>query len=315
MPSIGAVTMCSIFIASTTSSGCPARHRVARRLTCTTSTVPGMGERHRPSAAPAPRAAQRGGARLAQRPTPPVAAQPQRRRRPACARRSEPSVSPSTWPPGRSAVRPGALGADRARRRRPDQRRRRPAAAAAHLDSVAVRRPCVSRNLVRPVQAGPPAASRRRHVPAGPAAHAGAPAPAPAARLVSAAAVSTSTAARGVADGRCSWRRRAPARPARCRAARPATSGSSSSARRNATLVVTPSTTVCAERPVEAGKRGGPVGAPGDDLGRASGRSRCRRRSRPRRAPSRRARRGRTARAARAPCRPVGRKPRAGSSA
>jgi hypothetical protein len=51
-PAIGAVTVCSIFIASTTSSGCP-------MLTCwpcvtsTEMTVPGMGERTAPSALPA----------------------------------------------------------------------------------------------------------------------------------------------------------------------------------------------------------------------------------------------------------------------
>ncbi len=51
-PSSGAVTVCSIFIASTTTSGCPARTGWPA-ATCTAMTVPGMGERTVLSAAPA----------------------------------------------------------------------------------------------------------------------------------------------------------------------------------------------------------------------------------------------------------------------
>jgi len=51
-PSSGAVTVCSIFIASTTTSGCPARTGWPA-VTCTAMTVPGMGERTVLSAAPA----------------------------------------------------------------------------------------------------------------------------------------------------------------------------------------------------------------------------------------------------------------------
>jgi len=51
-PSSGAVTVCSIFIASTTTSGCPARTGWPAP-TCTAMTVPGMGERTVLSAGPA----------------------------------------------------------------------------------------------------------------------------------------------------------------------------------------------------------------------------------------------------------------------
>jgi hypothetical protein len=44
VPSAGAVTVCSIFIASTTASGCPAV-TCSPAVTCTVSTVPGIGER------------------------------------------------------------------------------------------------------------------------------------------------------------------------------------------------------------------------------------------------------------------------------
>ncbi len=52
VPASGAVTACSIFIASTTTSGCPA---VTCRpaATCTARTVPGMGDRTVLSAPPA----------------------------------------------------------------------------------------------------------------------------------------------------------------------------------------------------------------------------------------------------------------------
>lgn len=52
-PLIGAVTACSIFIASTTSSGCPLV-TWSPAFTRTARTVPGMGERTVPSALPAP---------------------------------------------------------------------------------------------------------------------------------------------------------------------------------------------------------------------------------------------------------------------
>jgi hypothetical protein len=51
-PSSGAVTVCSIFIASTTTSGSPARTGWPA-VTCTAMTVPGIGERTVLSAAPA----------------------------------------------------------------------------------------------------------------------------------------------------------------------------------------------------------------------------------------------------------------------
>jgi hypothetical protein len=58
-PSSGAVTVCSIFIASTTASGCPA-DTGCPAVTRTASTVPGIGDRTTPSAraaAPPSRAA------------------------------------------------------------------------------------------------------------------------------------------------------------------------------------------------------------------------------------------------------------------
>ena len=51
-PSSGAVTVCSIFIASTTMSGAPARTGWPA-VTCTAMTVPGMGERTAASTSPA----------------------------------------------------------------------------------------------------------------------------------------------------------------------------------------------------------------------------------------------------------------------
>lgn len=51
-PSSGAETVCSIFIASTTMSGCPAETG-SPGAARTVSTVPGMGERTVPSAPPA----------------------------------------------------------------------------------------------------------------------------------------------------------------------------------------------------------------------------------------------------------------------
>ncbi len=51
-PSSGAVIVCSIFIASTTTSGCPARTGWPA-VTCTAMTVPGMGERTVLSTTPA----------------------------------------------------------------------------------------------------------------------------------------------------------------------------------------------------------------------------------------------------------------------
>ena len=52
VPASGAVTMCSIFIASTTATACPAV-TCCPTATWTASTVPGMGERTVPSAPPA----------------------------------------------------------------------------------------------------------------------------------------------------------------------------------------------------------------------------------------------------------------------
>lgn len=52
VPSIGAVTACSIFMASTTTTGSPCA-TVSPALARTARTVPGMGERTVPSAAPA----------------------------------------------------------------------------------------------------------------------------------------------------------------------------------------------------------------------------------------------------------------------
>jgi hypothetical protein len=52
VPPTGAETVCSIFIASTTATGCPLVTG-SPAVTCTVSTVPGMGERTVPSASPA----------------------------------------------------------------------------------------------------------------------------------------------------------------------------------------------------------------------------------------------------------------------
>ena len=48
VPATGAVTVCSIFIASTTATACPA-DTVSPGATCTARTVPGMGDRTVPS--------------------------------------------------------------------------------------------------------------------------------------------------------------------------------------------------------------------------------------------------------------------------
>ncbi len=61
VPSNGAVTVCSIFIASTTTSGCPA-YTGCPAATWTARTVPGMGERTVASTPPA-RPARTGAAR------------------------------------------------------------------------------------------------------------------------------------------------------------------------------------------------------------------------------------------------------------
>jgi hypothetical protein len=52
VPPTAAETVCSIFIASTTATGCPLATG-SPAVTCTVSTVPGMGERTVPSASPA----------------------------------------------------------------------------------------------------------------------------------------------------------------------------------------------------------------------------------------------------------------------
>ena len=233
-PTTGAVSTCSIFIASTTSSGVPASTS-SPTAACTTVTVPGIGEVTTPSAAaPAPADDSRSCSRRAA--TWPSAAS--QTVPPSCWRKYD-MVRPSRLDRQPAAV-PERAGRHRARRPRPGPPRRRSGRAAA------------------PRPAPPPCAWSRRTV------HAGSPSRQPSgtshavddgagrARLDQQRQRRGGEHVRRRGLGSRSGRRRG-ARSARCRARRRPRRGRSAARAGTPAFVVTPRTAVSRERPDAAG--------------------------------------------------------------